>query len=286
VNSERKNRRKDSSTGKRSEQRRDAERYLWHLTPAWRNKFDHDHWWTNNPSKANQEAAVWEVLRRHPKSGDLISEKEPLYQNSPQFEFFLKSEGLLSWPKMSAGDTDTSLFEHWARSLSDLPPQWGIRTRGYFDVEIIQNDEIKELGKRYWDAFRPSHWDRPIDRAALKAARKIWDRSIGPPGSIGGGTNSEAFNALTLGRVLVSFDPCKPGIESIVRKRVREAIKDARRNRKKEPVAGRAYWKEWLTVIAAFETDEMSRITSKENRDDQLFARYRRIIGINKPWAS
>jgi hypothetical protein len=71
-----------------------------------------------------------------------------------------------------------------------------------------------------------------------------------------------------------------------VQKRVREIIKDTRRNKQKESVPGRSYWKEWLTVIADFEKTEMTRVVNKEKRNDQLFARYRRIIGINKPWSS
>jgi hypothetical protein len=274
---------KEPTVSKRSAERREAEQYLWHMAPKWCNKFDHEHWWEKDSKEATQEAAVWEVLRRHPQTENLITEKVPLYQTSLQLEFSLKFKGLFSWPKMAEGESLYFSQKHWAESLSELPPQWGVPRYGVFEIDVIENEEIKELGKRYWDTYRPSRSHKRSDFNALRRARKIWDDSIGSRGSYGGGANFDAFNSLTLGRVLVGFDPRRPGIEKLVQRTIREIIKSAKRKGDGAERVGKSYWRDWLIIIAEFEKAEMTRI-AKQKRDDQLYVRYRRIIGLNKPW--
>lgn len=264
------------------EARKDAEKYLWHLRPPWHDKFDHEHWWMQNPEKANQDAAVWEVLRRHPQTGKLLTKETPLYQESSEIEFTLAFHGALSWPKIGKAEWLGLLQKRWSQNLSDLPPQWGVSRHGLSEIDVIQNQEIKDLGKRYWDTYKPSLPHRPGDFNALKRAQKIWNKSAAPLGAFGGGSNFWTFCSLSLGRVLIGFDPNKPGIEKLVQKKVREIIKEKRRRKGTDAPTGRSFWKVWLDVIAKFEEAELAR-TTKQKRDDQLFARYRRIISA-RPW--
>ncbi|MBI3416477.1 MAG: hypothetical protein HY043_14370 [Verrucomicrobia bacterium] len=41
-------------------------KFLWHLLPPWKASFSHKHWWSEEAEKVELEAAIWELLRRHP----------------------------------------------------------------------------------------------------------------------------------------------------------------------------------------------------------------------------
>ena len=87
------------------------------------------------------------------------------------------------------------------------------------------------------------------------------------------------------GRLLVAFDPYLPNIEGLVVQRVRATVRKWRclfpKPFAKSPMhrpPGRLRIRDWLAVIRNFEQIEMDR-DPRTKRDDQLFARYRRIIG-------
>ena len=265
----------------RAKELRETERFLWHLRGQWREKLDHDHWWKGKENEATQDAAVWEVLRRHPRTEKLLTEELPLYQESSRIDFALAYHGTTSW--LALAKEDTGFVKRWSDSLSELPPQWGICRYGAYEVDIIQDEEIKELGKRYWKTYDPYHTPKPEDSAALKRAQEVWDRSSPPPGAFGGGASFDAFLSLSLGKVLIGFNPNKPGIGELVQRKVREIIKEARRRKVTDSVPGKSYSPDWLRVISQFEESELSRDTRRTIRDDQLFARYRRIISA-RPW--
>ncbi len=58
---------------KHQQARREAKHFLWHLQDA---RFDHAHWWNGN-NKVPIEAAIWEIIRRHPNA-ELIYQKRNL----------------------------------------------------------------------------------------------------------------------------------------------------------------------------------------------------------------
>ena len=87
-------------------------------------------------------------------------------------------------------------------------------------------------------------------------------------------------NALPNGDLLIAFDPYQPNVELKV---AAEAKAMARRWRRLFPKRrrqshGRLRPGSWLPVIEDFEYEELTR-GPHTKRNDQLFARYRRIIG-------
>jgi hypothetical protein len=260
----------------------EADKYLWHLRPPWKDKFDHDHWWIKGQQEVNQCAAVWEVMRRHPRTKMLLSKEAVLYQEAPEIEFYMAFDAHKSWPRIAKLDFVSSMQQHWSESLSELPPEWGVCRHDFNTLTIIEDQVIKDLGRRYWKTFSPTIEHKPEDHKALDLAEEVWNKSGPRPGGFGGGANFDAFCALSLGRILIGFDPTRPGIEKVVQKKVREIITNAKTRSGTDSVAGRSFWKAWLNVIAEFERAESAR-NPKQKRDDQLFARYRRVIG-GRPW--
>jgi hypothetical protein len=144
------------------------------------------------------------------------------------------------------------------------------------DTDDQGANEIRTKAKQYWDGIANNHLKKE-DLMAMRKAKVHW---TGKRSSLFDGLSGSAFLSVSLGRVLIGFDPNRPGIEEFVQKRVATIVKNARSRNARPRTEGRASWKGWLKTIAEFERLEMSRPINKI-RDDQLFARYRRKIS---PW--
>ena len=272
-----------------AEQRREALKFLWHMRPPYLEKYDHAHWWTK--TRSTQDAAMWEVLRRHPQAEKLLSHDQSLNSNLLDFEDHIQRFGHLSWP--DAIQSHIKFAKYWGKSLSALPPEWGVVKQAMFDVDLIIDRKLQKLGKRYNDSLQRYQTPHKIDHGALKSAYQIWnethesDKMRVPVLN----SNASVFNALFSGCVLVGFDPRKPGIAEIVEKRVRGIINEAKRSNDVGNTARKSYWEAWLLVIAQFEDSEIPRLLSRLQpgqipiRNNQLFARYRRLYE-NRPWPS
>lgn len=254
----------------------ESNKFLWHFNLPWAETFSHDHWWDREHAKVNQAAAVWEVLRRHPRANELLTKQAVLYQEAPDIEFFIAFDACKSWPELGGSQ------RHWASSLSELSPEWGVCKNDSFSIDVIEDDEIRRLGQQYWKTFHPTIDHKPEDYKALESAKKVWKKSGPISGAFGGGANFDAFCSLSLGRVLIGFDPTRPGIAEDVQKKVREIIIKAKAAKRGTGIPRRSFWEAWLKIIAEFETAELGRNPSQK-RDDQLFARYRRTIS-DRPW--
>jgi hypothetical protein len=257
---------------KHSQDRREAEKYLWHLCPPWRDKFKHDHWWKPPPSKVELEAVIWEILRRHPRAEQLLAKRE-LFQDSPEIDFFISQSGTSSWPMLSKKKKKA-----WIKRISiELRPQHGFFGNNLSEaVEVIADGRIGFHGKKFWDSMAADA-TQPYAFDEMERAKKIWNDSTPRKGIFGGGINFDAFKCLTLGRVLVGFDPNYPGVEKLVQMKVKELVSRAKIQSHKHNTPGRSYWAEWLEVIGNFEKEELKREPTVI-RDDQLFKRYRGFI--------
>jgi hypothetical protein len=272
-----------------AERRRESLEFLWHLHPPYLEKYDHTHWWRKD--RPTQDAAMWEVLRRHPQAEKLLSHDQSLNSNLLEFEAHIQRFGHLSWPE--AIQSHIKFAKYWGKSLLALPPQWGVVKQGMFDVDLIQDHELKELGRRFNDSLQRYQSPEKIDHDAIRRAYQIWnatrvtDRMKVPVLN----SNVSAFNELFNGNVLVGFDPTKPGIVEMVEKTVRRIVDEIKSIEKGGSFARKSYWVAWLDVIAQFEDSEIPRLLSHlpprkiPIRDDQLFARYRRSYK-NRPWPS
>ena len=146
-----------------SAQRRKADQFLWYWKPPFNDPksphhFDLEHWWKKAPVGISHDAALYELLRRHPRMGELQRERlllsqelgrtthhfandlvltgpkplviklenESLYHIATQMLFY----SLRSWPKLSTEDRvkfQSSLKATYPGKGRDL-------TKGVFDI--------------------------------------------------------------------------------------------------------------------------------------------------------
>jgi hypothetical protein len=254
---------KKATPSKRSQERQEAEKFLWHMCQSWRKKFSHDAWWKQNPTKPDAEAVVWEMLRRHPRTESLLN-KEGLNTFSSELEFFMAFYGNLSWPMLSK--KPKRVRSQWTETLRELPPQHGFSPPSLHSLSEVVTviggsgdsdvNRIRELGKKFWDSI-------PTGSYAVKEfkkAQEIWMNSSPKTGCVSGsGVNWEAFKCISSGGVLIGFDPKYPNVEKIVQKKVSEIASAERRKIGVLDTAGRSFWQDWLQVIQDFEQAELSR---------------------------
>jgi hypothetical protein len=290
--------------------RRQSEEFLWHLTYPWANSFSHDHWWSGDAKSVEPIAAIWEIVRRHPitewcligaevnwefdgKPGEwapdeafLVAHVAPYWQKRRKqfldllkkkefsrlccrdYDLILSNCAEKTWEKLSSLEK-----KGWKESLDHLESQHGFVNRF---AEINSVTVIPDL-----DALPNGALDE------LKRAQRKFTQE-----------NGELINnflqkyipedticaALGSHRITICFDPNFPNIQSILKKRLGQIVSRWKKTLpmpKSKSVSrpfGRLHFKKWLKLIAAFEMSEQSRKRAIL-RDDQLFARYRRLIG-------
>ena len=114
----------------RSEDERQADKFLWHLRPPWDKKFSHDDWWVGHEKDVPPEAALWEAMRRHPMAHELMEhplragfermsvDEERVDENSVwRLEFFVTKFALEPWPKLGLVEQRLFLTHLWALRL-------------------------------------------------------------------------------------------------------------------------------------------------------------------------
>ena len=233
-------------------------RYLWHFSHP---RFDHKAWWKEAEASIPIQAAVWEIMRRHPDTENL---GKRLTFFSSDVQTFLATCYHLAWPSLAESEQRV-----WRRALSELPPRHGLIESIAGDVSVIgrPNDpefaELQTLAKQFYEADETGC--PKLDYAALKRAKRIWETIY----------SDAAFESVCLGQVLIGFDPSRPDAEKRAVKKVQEVVKLWRAHLK-TGTGGKAHIAQWLDIIERFERQEQQR--GRNKRDDQVFARYRRTI--------
>lgn len=225
------------------------------------------------PGRVTREAAAWEVLRRHPTSEGLLAgtcTTDAVLMT--HVAFFIKVAGLRAWPTLEDSDQKS-----WKIALESLPPQHGICYASGDEVSVVfgptgdnshEFHQIQELLAKYWNWASGDPNADPKDGSALNTAERLWNRIA----------KKQGFFLSTWGKALIGFDPFRPGIEKLVAREVKKLAAEARRQRGTPASVGKAYFSDWLETIRAFEKAELQR-TPNVTRDDQLFYRYRKMIG-------
>lgn len=237
-----------SSARSHREQRLAAKDFLWHFDLAWRDRFEHDHWWLEKPKEQiSLEASMWELFRRHPmtlrnriKHEQIVKSNSAIKQGkedvSREHQLFLSTYCCSSWQHL-----DAATQELWRIFLSEkVTPQ-----HGFYPCPVtVLNHQL--------------HGD-------------CWDEEIWLSRSV------KQFHKK--GGIIIAIDPDAFGTGKLVE----QIVHDWPRH---EPVKkGKSRHDQWCNVIDVFEREEKSRISSKAVRNDQWFARYRRIIN-NWSWPS
>lgn len=102
-----------------SAQRRKADQFLWYWKPPLNDPksphhFDQEHWWKKTPGHASHDAALYELLRRHPKVGDLQREQLRLSQEPRPITHPFASDLVLTGPKPLVVNLEHESLNHVA----------------------------------------------------------------------------------------------------------------------------------------------------------------------------
>jgi hypothetical protein len=165
--------------------------------------------------------------------------------------------------------------KYWKGEIQKLQSQHGFQTNAHEDAEIIP--DIDSFSKQRLAKLRTAAKCRRGD-AGSAALKTLWEEEH----------CGEATEAFASGYLLIKFNPYAHNVGNLVSERVRIAAKKWCQFFPK-PVdkwklhrpPGRARIADWLGIIKTFELAELSR-DDRTKRDDQLFARYRRIISAWK----
>lgn len=127
--------------GSNRAKRRKADQFLWYWKPPFNDpkspfRFDREHWWKKSPDDLSHDAALYELLRRHPKVGELqsrcirFSHEFWLTTHYIAMEMLLHCVGLRSWPKLSKDER--SKFQSTLRAA--WPGKGQILTKRVWDL--------------------------------------------------------------------------------------------------------------------------------------------------------
>jgi hypothetical protein len=247
-------------------------RYTWHLHPPFVDKFDHLHWWKNEPNKAEPSAALYELVRRHPTVMEALrtdySFTKPLPPPLPKVVWLLTKATicggkpplcLSKWPDLHQENQKS--FERFCGTLKGI-------------------DQRPDSEKCF--VVKPSEYDMALSKTPdvpnptllveLRSEEPLVRVSYSPPGepitqldrekSIG----EQAALAYRSGYLLLAVAPdlAEQEAQDLLAKQYRCRV------RKSKP---RARWENWLPLIAAFEDGE-----AKGGAKSDAFNHYRRVM--------
>jgi hypothetical protein len=291
--------------------RTEAEEFLWHLRLPLSAEFSHQHWWGKDAKDVEIEAAIWEILRRHPfvewfiiqtlvdwdhdpnrptwspQESFLQENLDPYwrnrrrkfvefvrmwsYKNRPvgwDFDMMLETWATYSWVELPKREQ-----KYWREEIRKIRPQHGFRSDQDYEVQVIP--DLDRLPRSSLAKLRAAAKSGRNPLAGNGSLEKLWEQEH----------CGNAIGAFASGDLLVQFNPYVPDVEKLVSDRVRTAVQKWRRlfpksfhRWRNHHSLGRARIPDWLGVIKSFEDAELSSDEGVK-RDDQLFARYRRIIG-------
>jgi hypothetical protein len=293
--------------------RSESEEFLWHLLPPFVEEYSHQHWWGAAAQGVELEAAIWEILRRHPYTEWFLTQNLVDWEANPADEEWSPKEQFLQenlhpywrhrrrkyvefirawsyWNRPAGKDFDLMLEayafyswlelpkkeqKHWKQELfKQLDLQHGYCPDLSYLVNVLP--DIYSMSKEVLTKLRVAAKRHYSTASRDESLRKTWNKELKENALIGG---------FAWGQIFVGFDPCVPNIEKLVMERVRAIVQKWRRLFPKSHVKshdrrppGRARVADWLGIIKRFEQAELSRDDGTK-RDDQLFARYRRTIG-------
>ena len=192
------------------------------------------------------------------------------YKNRPagwDFDLVLESYGLYSWVELPNREQ-----KYWKEEIHKIQSQHGFQTDRRDAVEIIP--DINRLPKQTFAKLRAAAKSQRTASGEKESLKKLWEAEH----------CGHAREEFASGYLLIKFNPYLPNVDKLASGLIRSAAIKWRRwfplpadkwNRHRPP--GRSRIADWLSIIKSFELAELSR-DERTKRDDQLFARYRRII--------
>ncbi|MSU62303.1 MAG: hypothetical protein EXS31_07890 [Pedosphaera sp.] len=269
------------------------DRYTWHLRPPFADDFDHDHWWEGRKTIA-REAALYELVRRHPLVGEAFLRRLPTREDraavisqcpdcprevidarlnalihqrlrqhkEPRPIHWTCRMGLKSWAMLNYIER-----ENWKCSigfLKGLDFRWEeLLCRS---INELADSKIRDLrGIALGDKTKGKRPGEEIgeiinaDLAANPPTADEWDAAIA----------SQAVQAYRQGYLLMAV-----ASDLEVDRAVSLMDKVYRRTRRRyASPKQRARWEDWLPLISSFEDSQMN-----QGAYAQEFAHYRRAL--------
>jgi hypothetical protein len=259
--------------------------FVWHLRSPFVKRFHYTHWWPEDASDVPIEAALWEMLRRHPEAVQLArfsraKAKLGRAQNSPNEA--KRQRALQLFNLVSCGELgffEWFIVDHWSKSWQELslpkkgepgqPPRPGER-REWLDALV------KIPPQRGFDP-------RPL--YSITAQSVDWKRGANPNAALIADVQEQEIARLSIehhraGRVVVAVDPYVSNVKAagVAFGRLLKAHRDPET---KPADHGKERIANWLAVIREFENAETEWKTEEKRSDryHQLAVRYRRIVG-------
>lgn len=227
-----------------------SESFLWHFAPTIhadlvsKQPFSHEHWWGKTPEDVPLDAAMWELFRRHPQIPRLLARIDQRFINPTP-------AALLGVGKFMLDNLECALARMCCLTWKELEKTdlliWGhVMAAKVKGQSGFYPQPVHVLNYSRLSPTKPSHPENDLQTRVVELDRN--------------------------GMLLLAIDPFAPRLG----KRVEEVAAQWRHGLKPRKV-GKASVGQWLKVIATFESAERTR-KKTVNRDDQLFARYRRVI--------
>ncbi len=237
---------------KQKRARREAARFLWHLQDA---RFDHEHWWSGKEEGVRVEAAVWEIIRRHPNAERVYQKRNLTGLN--RLGIFLKAvkdwrhrtpRGFFSWSKLTAPERNNFKKRIWEH----LPSQ-----HGYVVPPVTVLNDFRPL-MRHLKSKRSSKKFMALQEPHL--CHRLCDETV---------------LAHRSGQIIVAIDPGAQYWR--IEKSLKSAVADWR-GEVKPPAGEKDRTGQRLKIIASFERKKLDGTFSKNSSEAQLLTRYRRTI--------
>lgn len=224
--------------------RRNSDAFLWHFQPL---PFSHVDWWKAGET-VPLEAAIWELIRRHP---DAKAARAKMH-----------GDALLT---PLVGFVGCHCFKTW-RELGK--PLQAAFVRCLWKQHPAQHGFIPPPVTVLNDQRRFQNYHRQLETTGQKTRLAESEKRLALH------VQDSALELHRAGLILIAVDPNAPPAR--IAKGVTSAVADWQNGRKPMDT-GKARIGQWLDVLAKFEAAESSR-QKKQIRNDQLFARYRRAI--------
>ena len=237
--------------------KRKARRFLWYLVERPFNDsksaffFDHDHWWKNAPECICHDAALYELLRRHPNLGELqrwivnFRAGAPNNHSSspPSFEESIKLTG----PVPITVRIENEALEQiaWKLQFFSLKP--------WTKLTLEEQMQFQQALKSGYPGKGRDLTKGVFDITGMAQAAEHAERDVGGP-SFEHFISEIAAAYAKSGRVILAFDTDFDSVKSakIALKQMEDIFW---KNWKMPRQRGRAHESDWLTAIEDFEVE-------------------------------
>jgi len=225
-----------------------AQTFLWHFQPSSLTPYSHDHWWKKPDAPVSLDAAVWELMRRHP---DAKAARAKMHGDAllKPLVAFVGCHCFKAWSELGKPLQRAFVRRLW----KEYPAR-----HGFIAPPVTVLNDHRPF-QNYYRQLETAGQKTRLAESAKRLALHV---------------SKAAIESHLAGLILIAVDPNAPPAR--IANGVASAVADWLNGQKPVNI-GKARIGQWLDVVSKFEIAESSR-QKKQIRNDQLFALYRRAI--------